>query len=183
MPIAGSKPTPAMGPQDIPIWITLDPTPALQRQQSIAQVGGVAGNFRPLTDVFRHIWIFYIIGYDGDRQDRLLYTADARDDRLSCERSGSQVGDWIKEWFTFLFHFRDVTAFISIRGFFVSFFVLTLLAGLVHLVFLIDKACLEMASWSPGRFDLAHGGHPLLSAIGPVARPVRAGAHTGGNPE
>ena len=44
-----------------------------QRKQSIAQVGGLAGNFRPLTDSLRHIWIFYVVGYDGDRQDRLIY--------------------------------------------------------------------------------------------------------------
>ena len=38
-------------PDRIPIWITLDPTPAAERKQSIAQVGGIAGNFRPLTDL------------------------------------------------------------------------------------------------------------------------------------
>ncbi len=37
--------------EQVPIWITLDPTPAAERQESIAQVGGLAGNFRPLTDL------------------------------------------------------------------------------------------------------------------------------------
>ena len=63
--------------------------PSTERQESIAQVGGLAGNFRPLTDLIRHIWVFYIVGYDGDRQDRLLYTPDAPDDRSRCARSTS----------------------------------------------------------------------------------------------
>ena len=60
-------------PDKAPIWITLDPTPAIGAQESIAQVGGIAGNFRPLTDLIRHIWVFYIVGFDGERQNRLLY--------------------------------------------------------------------------------------------------------------
>jgi transglutaminase-like putative cysteine protease len=131
-----------LGPQNIPIWITLDPTPAFERQQSIAQVGGVAGSFRPLTDVFRHIWIFYIVGYDGDRQDRLLYQPMREMIKVVREK-WTQVGEWIKTWLTFLFHFRDVTAFVSIRGFIVSFFVLILLAAFAYLVFLLTKRVLR----------------------------------------
>jgi protein-glutamine gamma-glutamyltransferase len=130
------------GPQNVPIWITLDPTPSIQRQASIAQVGGVAGNFRPLTDVFRHVWIFYVIGYDGERQDRLLYQP-MRQMLLVVREKWAQIGKWLKDWFTFLFHFRDVTAFISIRGFFVSFFVLTLMAGIAHILFVITKRVLR----------------------------------------
>ena len=63
-----------LSPEKSPIWITLDPTPASERtEQSIAHVGGFAGNFRPLTDVVRHIWVFYVVGFDGERQNRLLY--------------------------------------------------------------------------------------------------------------
>ena len=62
-----------VGPDNTPLWITLDPTPSAGREESIAHVGGIAGNFRPMTDLIRHIWVFYIVGYDGDRQNRLLY--------------------------------------------------------------------------------------------------------------
>jgi transglutaminase-like putative cysteine protease len=137
-----------MGPQNVPIWITLDPTPAIQRQESIAQVGGVAGNFRPLTDVFRHIWIFYIVGYDGDRQDRLLYKP-MKEMILVVRQKWAQIGRWIREFFTYLFHFRDVTALISIRGFFVTFFLLSLLAGLAHVFFLITKRVLRWVHGPP----------------------------------
>ncbi len=61
------------GPDRAPIWITLDPTPASERQESIAHVGGIAGTFRPFTDAIRHIWVFYVVGFDGERQNRLLY--------------------------------------------------------------------------------------------------------------
>ncbi len=51
-------------------WTRRPPRNAIE---SIAHVGGLAGNFRPLTDVIRHIWVFYIVGFDGERQNRLLY--------------------------------------------------------------------------------------------------------------
>ena len=146
------------GPQHIPIWITLDPTPAFQRQQSIAQVGGVAGTFRPVTDVFRHVWIFYIIGYDGDRQNRLLYRP-MRSMIEFVKDKWMQVGAWIKKWFTSMFHFQDVTAFISIRGFFVSFFMLTVLAGLVHVVFLSAKRLLRWLHGPPVESTARPAGH------------------------
>lgn len=115
-----------------PIWITLDPTPGLERDQSVAQVGGIAGTFRPFTDLIRHIWVFYVVGYDGERQNRLLYTPMR------------QMIGWMKEKYlelwaltskglTLLFHFQDISAFISIRGFVVSFLVLCVLAALAHL--------------------------------------------------
>jgi hypothetical protein len=117
-----------MGPENAPIWITLDPTPANERQRSIAEVGGVAGNFRPFTDVLRHLWVFYIVGYDGERQNRVLYAPMREIMRLVMEKY-IQIGKWIRRWFALLFHFPSVSAFISIRGFVVSFVVLTLLAG------------------------------------------------------
>ena len=144
-----------------PSGSTLDPTPSLQQQQSIAAaVGGVANNFRPLTDLFRHIWIFYILGYDGARQDRLLYKP-MREMIEVVRDKWSQIGKWIKNGFTFLFHFRDVTALISFRGFFVTFFVLTLLAGLAHLMFLSAKRFLRWLHGPPVDFRL-HGTAGIL---------------------
>jgi hypothetical protein len=121
-----------VGPEDRPIWITLDPTPGDARDASVARVGGIARNFRPLTDLIRHIWVFYIIGYDGDRQSRLLYSPMrqminwVRDKYL-------QMGRLMRRGLAALFNFQDISAFISIRGFVVSFIVLSVLAGLVHL--------------------------------------------------
>jgi transglutaminase-like putative cysteine protease len=119
------------GPEDRPIWITLDPTPGEEREQSVAKVGGIAGNFRPLTDLIRHIWVFYIIGYDGERQSRLLYTPMRQMINWVREKY-LEIGKLMRRGLAALFNFQDISAFISIRGFVVSFLVLSLLAGLTH---------------------------------------------------
>jgi hypothetical protein len=119
--------------EKIPEWIALDPTPGLGRQESIAQVGGIAGSFRPVTDLLRHVWVFYVVGYDGERQHRLLY-APMRQLLHEIISQYAQMGRWLRRWFTLLFHFRDVSAFISIRGFIATFIGGSLLAGLTYLV-------------------------------------------------
>ncbi|HKI20580.1 MAG TPA: DUF3488 and transglutaminase-like domain-containing protein, partial [Isosphaeraceae bacterium] len=125
---AGPEPT----SEKVPIWILLDPTPGTERQESIAHVGGIAGNFRPLTDVIRHIWVFYVVGYDGDRQNRLLYTP-MREMVREIQTQYRKLGRWLREGLKFLFHFPDVRSWISIRGFLVTFIGCSVLAGLAHL--------------------------------------------------
>jgi len=121
------------GPERLPRWITLDPTPGAERQQSIAQVGGLAGHFRTLTDLFRHIWVFYIVGYDRERQTRLLY-GPMRQMIGWVKEKYTEMGRLLRRGFATLFHFPDVSSFISVRGFLVSFLVLSLMAGLAHLL-------------------------------------------------
>ena len=36
-------------------------------------MGGLGSYFRAITDLFRYVWVFYILGYDSNRQNRLLY--------------------------------------------------------------------------------------------------------------
>ncbi len=115
-------------PDALPHWVTLDPTPIAARQESIAQVGGLAGNFRPLTDSLRHIWIFYVVGYDGDRQDRLIY-GPMRTIANEIKTQFANMRSRFRRWFAQIFHFENIDSFISPRGFFVSFFVLLVLAG------------------------------------------------------
>ncbi len=115
-----------------PIWIVLDPTPGTERQESIAHVGGIAGNFRPFTDVTRHIWIFYVVGYDRERQNRLLYTP-MREMAREIQKQYRKLGGWLRKGFKSLFHFPDVSSLISIRGFVVTFIGCCVLAGLAHL--------------------------------------------------
>jgi hypothetical protein len=122
------------GPDHDPIWITLDPTPAAERTKSIAQVGGLAGNFRPLTDSLRHIWIFYVIGYDGDRQEKLIY-GPMRTIANELKSLYMRLGSWLRKSFARLFLFPDINSFISIRGFFAVFIVGLLLVGLARVFF------------------------------------------------
>jgi hypothetical protein len=122
------------GPENEPVWLTLDPTPAAERNKSIASVGGLAGSFRPLTDSLRHIWIFYVIGYDGDRQERLIY-GPMRTIAQELRSLYIRLGSWLRKSFARLFLFPDINSFISIRGFFAVFLVgvLLIVAGRVFL--------------------------------------------------
>ena len=111
------------------VWLTLDPTPADQRNESVARVGGMIGNFRQLTDLIRYIWVFYIVGFNADRQDRFLY-GPLRWLLLEAKRGFGIIG----ELFLNLVRFPSVNSFFSVRGFLVSFVALLLLAGLVRVM-------------------------------------------------
>jgi len=132
----------ADGPDKAPNWITLDPTPSDERKKSIAQVGGLAGRLRPLTDLVRHVWIFYVIGYNGERQNRLIY-APMRVLIRAARDQYVKMGQWLRRSFARLFHFRDISALISPRGFIVSFLVLFLLGTLALFVFRMVKRLLR----------------------------------------
>ena len=135
------------GPEKAPIWITLDPTPAFERQESIAHVGGLASTFRPFTDAIRHIWVFYIVGFDGDRQNRLLY-APMRALMQEIRTQYVNLGQLLSKWFWRLFHFPTISTFISIRGFIVTFVVLTLASGVGILGWRLAQ---RLISWVRGQ--------------------------------
>ncbi len=119
------------GPGQHPIWVSLDPTPAGERNEAVASVGGFASNFRLITDLVRYIWVFYIVGYNADRQHFLLY--DPIRKLIDDARSGFQMmGQALQTMTAAVFGFHDFAAFISVRGFVVSFFLLLALVGLVR---------------------------------------------------
>ncbi|MGC8643243.1 MAG: transglutaminase TgpA family protein [Isosphaeraceae bacterium] len=114
-------------------WVTLDPTPGISRDESVAQVGGLAALLRPITDILRYIWVFYVLGYDSARQNRLLYNPITYTVRRV--RDGYiTLWHWTKDTAIGLFHFQSIGSFISVRGFIVSFLVLLLAALLFRLV-------------------------------------------------
>jgi len=110
------------------IWITLDPTPTDQRNASVAQVGGMIGNFRQVTDLVRYIWVFYVVGFNADRQERFLYRP-IRALIVDATRGFGMIGETLKVWLSF----PSMESFFSLRGFVVSFTALSLLAGLIRL--------------------------------------------------
>jgi transglutaminase-like putative cysteine protease len=110
-------------------WVSLDPTPGAARNEAVASVGGFATNFRQITDLVRYIWVFYIVGYNSDRQRFLLYEPIRK--LIEEARSGFQmIGEALQTAAAAVFVFRDFSAFISVRGFFVSFAGLLALVGL-----------------------------------------------------
>ncbi len=140
-------------PNGSPLWITLDATPVMDRDESVAQVGGVSTSIRPLTDMIRYVWVFYILGYDATRQNRLLYTPIKVTIR-EVRRGYAMLWFWTKQGFAHLFSFQSIGAFISIKGFFVSFIVLSLLALIVQLAISVGKRLLK---WWRGPTDDSAG--------------------------
>ncbi|MGP0065769.1 MAG: DUF3488 and DUF4129 domain-containing transglutaminase family protein [Isosphaeraceae bacterium] len=125
-----------------PVWITLDPTPSNERAESIAHVGGIAGNFRPLTDLIRHIWVFYIVGYDRERQNRLLYAPMLQMAGWVRQNYNKMVA-LAKQGFALLFRFEDISSFISWRGGIVTFLGLLLATGLVFALYQLGQWALR----------------------------------------
>jgi len=139
--------------QNKPIWIILDPTPGAERDQSIAQVGGIPGNVRSITDIIRYIWVFYILGYDSNRQNRLLY-APIKATVVHVRQGYKTLWDWAKQGVARLFDFKSLASFISFKGFFVTFIVLALLVFLVKLVAWLGRQALH---WWRGPIDDSAG--------------------------
>jgi len=112
-----------------PTWLTLDPTPPDQRNASVARVGGIATNFRQITDLVRYVWVFYVVGFNSERQDRFLY-GPIRELIREARRGFALIGESLRGWLSF----PSVESFFSLRGFIVSFGGLLILAGLARLL-------------------------------------------------
>ena len=116
----------------LPLWLTLDPTPGGARDASVARVGGFKANFRQISDFIRYIWVFYIVGYNAQRQESLIY-GPIRKVASEAKRGFSVMAEEaqkLRVWAERMLHFPNVRAFISVRGFLVSFLGLLILAGL-----------------------------------------------------
>jgi transglutaminase-like putative cysteine protease len=139
------------GPDRAPNWLVLDPTPGTERDQSVAKVGGFSANFRQATDLVRYVWVFYIVGYNSDRQTKLIYGPIRRLLR-EAQRGYGMMGRAIKYAYAQLIpwlHFPNLRAFISVRGFVVSFLMLLLLVGTARsLAWLVRKMLRRI--WGPG---------------------------------
>ncbi|WP_246196458.1 DUF3488 and transglutaminase-like domain-containing protein [Aquisphaera giovannonii] len=135
-----------------PGWITLDPTPGIERDQSVAQVGSIPSRLRSITDLVRYVWVFYILGYDSARQDRILYQPIAT--VVKAVREGyATIWAWMKQTFARLFDFKTWGSFISVKGFVVTFLLGTLLVLVGKLAgWLFGKA---LAWWRGPQDDAA----------------------------
>jgi protein-glutamine gamma-glutamyltransferase len=122
------------GRRALPIWLTLDPTPSDQRNASVARVGGMASNFYQVTDFIRYVWVFYIVGFNSERQDRFLY-GPIRLLIKEALRGFTIIGEAIKSWL----HFPSVGSFFSLRGFFVSFLALLLLVVAIRILIWVGR--------------------------------------------
>ncbi|HEV3163607.1 MAG TPA: DUF3488 and transglutaminase-like domain-containing protein, partial [Isosphaeraceae bacterium] len=115
--------------EELPVWLELDPTPSEARDESVAKVGGVSPNVRLFSDFIRFIWVFYVAGFDAERQERLVYKP-IKDLVTQASRGFRMIAAWLSQAFHAVFRFPDVASFFSIRGFLVSFVTLLLVAAL-----------------------------------------------------
>lgn len=113
---------------DRPIWLTLDPTPARQREQVVAQVGGVSARFRTVTDSLRQFWVFNVTGFDQERQNRLIY-GPARQLAAEAARGFGMIYGALRRALGWLFYFESTQEFFSWRGFLVSVVAMLLAVG------------------------------------------------------
>jgi protein-glutamine gamma-glutamyltransferase len=110
----------------LPVWLTLDPTPGQQREEAVQSVGGMSPSIRLFSDFIRYVWVFYIAGFDAERQDRLVYRPIRQ--LIAQSKSGFAIMRHIFDrGLAHLLHFPDVASLISIRGFVVSILGLGLL--------------------------------------------------------
>jgi transglutaminase-like putative cysteine protease len=108
-----------------PIWLTLDASPPAERDETVARVGGFWGTLRWLKDTVRYLWVFYVVGFNSDRQERVLYRPirELFVFLYNALESGSQdLGRTLRGLASWLLDFPNVTSFFSIKGFVVSCF-------------------------------------------------------------
>ncbi|MCA1684714.1 MAG: DUF4129 domain-containing protein [Planctomycetia bacterium] len=94
-------------------------------------VGGFRGKFRQVTDLVRYVWVFYIVGYNSDRQNRLIYQP-IRALLAQARRGFVMMDDEARKGYAAalrILHFESTRSLISLRGFFVSFLGLLTLVG------------------------------------------------------
>ena len=141
-----------------PEWFTLDPTPTAERDESVAQVGGdLNKRVRPFADYLRYIWVFYIVGFNADRQRRLLY--DPIRGLMEQASQGFRVmGQWLEQAAAWLSQSRDFRSFYTFRGLLVGSLALLLLAAPIALAWwLVRRYALRGRTRSALGADLAVG--------------------------
>jgi hypothetical protein len=123
-------PTRTGGPSQ-PIWITLDPTPGLERDATVARVGGISNRFRSVGDFVRYFWIFYVAGFNSDRQEALIY-GPIRSLALDAIAGFRAMAGALRRAINWLFHFPEWSSFFSGKGFLVSVLAMLVCAGLIQ---------------------------------------------------
>jgi transglutaminase-like putative cysteine protease len=118
---------------DQPIWKTLDATPARQRAELVSQVGGLGSRLRFATDFVRYLWVFYVVGFDASRQDRIIY-GPIRALFSEARRGFALMSAVARRVLAWLLDFPSLASVFSIRGFLVAVLSLLLISGVILLL-------------------------------------------------
>jgi transglutaminase-like putative cysteine protease len=154
-------------PAQPPQWLTLDPTPAQQRDQSIARVdSGLKTRLRPVSDYARYLWTFYVVGFNDDRQERLIYRP-VRQLIDQASRGFRLMWQAIRTLFVWSLEFENLQAFFSVKGFFVSTIAMLALVGLLRAGRWLWR---RLAAWYRGGAEMESG---RTSGVAVFSRLVR----------
>ncbi|CAN5792668.1 hypothetical protein BH23PLA1_BH23PLA1_18020 [soil metagenome] len=135
-----------------PVWLTLDPTPPSERDEIVARVSRLPVSIRQVSDLIRYLWVFYIAGFNAERQEQMLYQP-IRELWAAAQMGFLVMGEKLRSAFGWLIDFPSPAAFFSIKGFFVSFFVM-----------LLSVAAVLMAQRAWGLFGRRQGGSTSFDA-------------------
>ncbi len=144
-------------------WITLDPTPGAERLDSVAAVSQVPRNVRRFSDQVRFYWVFYVAGFNAERQTELLYGPVRRLFSEARQGFGIMVA-WARRFWAWATDFPSFGSFISVKGFVVS-----------TLTMLSIAACYRFIRWGWRRLADRFGGpgHGPMESPGTFAAYLR----------
>ncbi|MFO0956157.1 MAG: DUF3488 and transglutaminase-like domain-containing protein [Isosphaeraceae bacterium] len=132
------------GPEGRPVWITLDPSPAAEREEVVQQISR-GSPFRTFTDFIRYVWVYFVVGYSPDRQQRSLYQP-AMDIFRKARDGFEMLREMLRGAFAWVFDFPSVSSFFSLRGFVAS--VVVMLALVAAYVLLRQAWSWALGLWS-----------------------------------
>jgi transglutaminase-like putative cysteine protease len=155
-----------------PLWLRLDGTPAAAQAEAVASVGSTGRRFRNVGDFLRYVWVFYIVGFDAERQQRAIYAPIAQ--LIQEVRRGAMLmyGN-LSNVIQRVLRFRDIAALFSLSGFLISFFGLLLLYGVVRLGMAVGRRVSRL--WK----RTGAGADELASAVASYRRLVQILASVG----
>ncbi len=114
-------------------WLEFDPTPPDERRLSVSQVGRSTFRIRLVSDFLRYIWVYYVVGFNAERQRRVLYEPVMQVIRKAGDGYKVLIEE-VDRLINWLFDFPDYSSLFSFRGFLVTVGLMLLLAGLTWVV-------------------------------------------------
>ncbi len=140
-----------------PAWVTLDPTPGLARDESVARVGGMNFGTRQFTDFVRYVWVFYIVGFNAERQQKFLYDPIMYLYR-EARRGFQMIWAGLLSIHGWMFHFPSVSSFMTWRGFVsISLNIIGIIILIRLVMFIVRRVRRAMAGDLDGRSSKAIG--------------------------
>lgn len=113
----------------VPLWLTLDPTPGSERAASLAREVSFWNSIQDVGDLLYFIWISYVVGFNSDRQEKLIYQP-LRQLVNNASNGFAMMGKGLRESLDWLLNFKSAGSFFGMRGLILGLLILGLLTVL-----------------------------------------------------